>query len=43
MVKSMGDGLAQLESSDDLRPVLVIPNVGWQIGYLIETLGEQDG
>jgi uncharacterized membrane protein len=38
MVKSMGEGLAQIEASDDLRPVLVSLNGGWQIGYLIETL-----
>jgi uncharacterized membrane protein len=38
MVKSMGEGLAQIEGSDNLKPVLVSLNVGWQIGYLIETL-----
>lgn len=38
MVKSMGEGLAQIEGSDDLRPVLVSLNGGWQIGYSIETL-----
>lgn len=38
MVKSMGESLAQIEGSDDLRPVLVSLNGGWQIGYLLETL-----
>lgn len=38
LVKSMGESLAQIEASDDLRPVLVSLNGGWQIGYSIETL-----
>ncbi|MGY4575628.1 DUF502 domain-containing protein [Bradyrhizobium sp. USDA 3256] len=40
MVKSMAQGLAQAESaSDEFKPVLVNVDGGWQLGYLLETLG----
>jgi len=38
-VKSMGEGLAQIEDSGSLAPVLVSLDGGWQIGYLLEMLG----
>lgn len=37
LVKSVAEGLAQIENAEDLKPALV--NVdGWQIGYLLEPL-----
>jgi uncharacterized membrane protein len=38
LMKSMGEGLAQIEGADDLKPVLVSAEAGWQIGYLLEVL-----
>lgn len=38
MVKAMASGLAQLESTDGIRPVLVEVDGGWQLGYLLERL-----
>ena len=38
MVKTMAEGFAQIESAEDLKPVLVIIEEGWQIGYLLEQL-----
>ena len=38
MMKSMGEGLAQIEDAEDLKPVLIGIDGGWQIGYLLETL-----
>ncbi len=38
MMKSMGEGLAQIEGAEDLKPVLVGIDGGWQIGYLLESL-----
>ena len=38
MVKSMGEGLAQIEGAQDLKPVLISVDGGWQIGYLLEPL-----
>jgi len=38
LLKSMGEGLAQIEDSGDLKAVLVSINGGWQIGYWLETL-----
>lgn len=38
-VKNMGEGLAQIEDSGNLAPVLVCLDGGWQIGYLLEALG----
>ena len=38
MVKSMAEGLAQLESATGIRPALISIEGGWQIGYLIEPL-----
>ena len=38
MMKSMGEGLAQIESADDLKPVLISFDGGWRIGYLLESL-----
>jgi uncharacterized membrane protein len=39
MVKSLAEGLAQVESSDSMQPVLVRGDDGWQLGYRIEDLG----
>ena len=41
MMKSVAEGLAQVESSEDLLPVLVSGDDGWQIAYQLEEL--QDG
>jgi len=41
MVKSLAEGLTQVEGVQGLRPALVGIEGGWQIGYLIEEL--QDG
>jgi uncharacterized membrane protein len=38
LVKSVAEGLAQIENAEDLKPVLVNIVDGWQIGYLLETL-----
>jgi len=38
LVKTMAEGLAQVEKSEDLKPVLVSIEEGWQIGYLLEQL-----
>jgi hypothetical protein len=38
LVKSVAEGLAQIENAEDLKPVLVNIEDGWQIGYLLETL-----
>jgi len=38
MVKTMAEGFAQVESAEDLKPVLVSIEEGWQIGYLLEQL-----
>jgi len=38
LMKSMAEGLAQIENAGDLRPVLVNIEEGWQIGYQLETL-----
>jgi uncharacterized membrane protein len=38
MVKSMGEGLAQIEDANDLKPVLIGIDGGWQIGYMLESL-----
>jgi uncharacterized membrane protein len=37
-VKSMGEGLAQLDDSGNFAPVLVSFDGGWQIGYILEPL-----
>jgi uncharacterized membrane protein len=34
----VAEGLAQIENAEDLKPVLVNIEDGWQIGYLLETL-----
>lgn len=39
MVKAMASGLARLETTDGIRPVLVEADGGWQLGYRLETLG----
>ena len=36
MVKTMAEGLAQVEDSQNLRPALVSIEGGWQLGYLLE-------
>ena len=38
MVKSMAEGLAQLENTSGIRPALISIEGGWQIGYLLEPL-----
>ena len=38
LVKSMAEGLAQVESADGVNPALVNVEGGWQIGYLLEPL-----
>ncbi|MGB6389434.1 MAG: hypothetical protein WBE08_13010 [Methyloceanibacter sp.] len=38
MVKSMAQGMAQVESTDNVTPVLVSVEDAWQIGYLLEPL-----
>ncbi|MGB6967852.1 MAG: DUF502 domain-containing protein [Methyloceanibacter sp.] len=38
MVKSMAEGMAQVESTDNVTPVLVSVEDAWQIGYLLEPL-----
>jgi uncharacterized membrane protein len=41
MMKTMAEGLAQVESAEGLLPVLVCGDDGWQLGYQLEEL--QDG
>jgi uncharacterized membrane protein len=41
LVKSMAEGLAQVESTEGVNPALVSVEGGWQIGYLLEPL--EDG
>jgi uncharacterized membrane protein len=38
LVKSMGEGLVQIEGADDLKPVLISSDGGWRLGYLLESL-----
>jgi len=38
MIKSMAEGLVQLESASGIKPALISIEGGWQIGYLIEPL-----
>lgn len=38
LVKSMSEGLAQIEGAHDLQPVLINIDDGWQIGYMLEPL-----
>jgi uncharacterized membrane protein len=38
LMKSMAEGLAQLDSASGLKPALVSIEDGWQIGYLLEQL-----
>ena len=40
LVKSMAEGLEQVQSAGDLQPVLVNIEDAWQIGYLLEHLGD---
>jgi uncharacterized membrane protein len=37
-MKSVGEGLVQIESSDNLKPALVNIEDGWQLGYWLEQL-----
>jgi uncharacterized membrane protein len=39
MVKSMAEGLAQIEDAQNLRPAMVSIEGGWQLGYLLEEVG----
>jgi uncharacterized membrane protein len=36
--KSVAEGFAQIENAENLKPVLVNIEEGWQIGYLLESL-----
>ncbi|HEY7230968.1 MAG TPA: DUF502 domain-containing protein [Pseudolabrys sp.] len=38
LMKSVGEGLVQIESSDNLKPALVNIEDGWQLGYWLEQL-----
>jgi len=38
LVKTMAEGLAQVENAEGVRPALVSIEGGWQIGYLLEPL-----
>lgn len=38
MVKSMAEGLVQIESNVGIRPALISIEGGWQIGYTLEVL-----
>ena len=38
MVKSVAEGLTQIETGAGLQPVLVGSDEAWQLGYLIEEL-----
>ena len=38
MVKSLADGLTQIESDDGIRPVLMRGDEGWMLGYQMEEL-----
>jgi len=40
MVKSMAEGLAQIEGSGNLKPALVFIEDGWQVGYMLEPVGD---
>jgi uncharacterized membrane protein len=37
LVKSVAEGFAQIENAENLKPVLVNIEEGWQIGYLLES------
>lgn len=39
MVKSMAEGLAQVEGADGARPALINIEEAWQLGYVLESLG----
>src|SRR5262245_43448202 len=39
MVKSMAEGLAQVEGADGARPALINIEEAWQLGYILEPLG----
>ena len=38
LVKSMAQGLAQVESAEGVHPALISVDGGWQLGYLLEPL-----
>jgi uncharacterized membrane protein len=38
MLKSMAEGLAQIEGDTGIRPALISIEDGWQIGYILEVL-----
>jgi uncharacterized membrane protein len=38
LVKSMAEGLSQVESASGVKPALISIEGGWQIGYLLEPL-----
>lgn len=39
MVRTMAEGLMQFENAESLKPALVSVEEGWQIGYLVEEIG----
>lgn len=40
LVKSMAEGLTQIEGANGFKPVLVSVEDGWQLGYLLERLSD---
>jgi uncharacterized membrane protein len=36
MIKTMADGLTQVEGASDIKPALVSIEGGWQVGYVLE-------
>ncbi len=40
MVKSMAEGFTEIENASGLKPALVNIEDGWQIGYLLESIGD---
>ncbi len=40
MIKTMADGLTQVEGANDLKPALVSIEGGWQVGYVLEQVSD---
>jgi uncharacterized membrane protein len=38
MIKTMADGLTQVEGASDIKPALISIEGGWQIGYVLDEL-----
>jgi len=41
LVKSIGEGLARIEGANNLKPALIGIDGGWQIGYVLEPIGDR--